>query len=139
MRAHISPDSTVIRYREDGSPAPDGWAALECVDVGAALCPGPDEAVDGPAVTIADGVCRRVWTLRAKTDEERWSEIRAERDRRLKASDRPSLALWADRWLAQPQEWRDAWTTYRQALRDLPETFAEAGPQSVIWPEAPAG
>ena len=53
------------------------------------------------------------------------TQIRAERDALLAASD--SMAL-ADRITAD-------WTTYRQALRDVP---AQAGfPTSVTWPVEP--
>ncbi len=73
----------------------------------------------------------------ALTTDELWSRMRAERDRLLLASDRLSLARWADRWATQSEGWRADWTTYRQALRDLPETYAEAGPLAVTWPDPP--
>ncbi len=54
------------------------------------------------------------------------TQVRAERDELLAASD--SMAL-ADRIT-------DEWRTYRQALRDLPA--AEGFPETVNWPVAPS-
>ena len=59
-----------------------------------------------------------------------WSDIRAERDSLLAASD----------WTQMPDsplngEQKNAWADYRQELRDLPQSFAT--PDEVIWPEAP--
>ena len=53
------------------------------------------------------------------------TQIRAQRDKLLAASDHMALA---DRITAD-------WTTYRQALRDVP---AQAGfPNSITWPSEP--
>lgn len=54
------------------------------------------------------------------------TQVRAERDELLSASD--SMAL-ADRIT-------DEWRTYRQSLRDLPA--AEGFPETVNWPVAPS-
>ncbi|RVT95264.1 phage tail protein [Rhodovarius crocodyli] len=57
-------------------------------------------------------------------------EARAQRDRRLAASDWTQIA---DSPLAAPE--RAAWATYRQALRDVPEQ--EGFPAAVTWPDPP--
>ena len=57
-----------------------------------------------------------------------WAAVRAERDRRLTASD---FRMVTDApWDTAP------WAAYRQALRDLPENTAD--PLNPIWPEVPA-
>ncbi|ADO42383.1 tail fiber assembly protein [Ketogulonicigenium vulgare] len=56
--------------------------------------------------------------------------LRAERDRRLAASDRYVLPDYP-----QSDEARVAWLAYRQALRDLPE--ATADPAQLVWPAGP--
>jgi hypothetical protein len=56
--------------------------------------------------------------------------LRAERDRRLAASDFSQLA---DVPMSATQ--RTAWCVYRQALRDLPETITDLA--AVTWPQAP--
>lgn len=64
------------------------------------------------------------------SDEEVAAEVRAERDRRLIASDWTQLP-------DVPQATRDLWAPYRQALRDVPE---QAGfPHEVEWPTPPQG
>jgi len=56
----------------------------------------------------------------------RGEDVRAERNRRLRASDWAAL-------LDVPAS--DEWLTYRQALRDVPQ---QSGfPDSVTWPEPP--
>lgn len=62
------------------------------------------------------------------TTEEIAAAVRAERDRRLAASDWTQLP-------DVPQATKDLWAAYRQALRDITE---QAGfPQNVTWPTAP--
>lgn len=65
-----------------------------------------------------------------KNNEELWSEIRAERDQRLEASD----------WSCLPDvplsnEQKELWKKYRQDLRDITNS---ADPRNVIWPTSPA-
>ena len=60
--------------------------------------------------------------------EAAWSALRAERDRRLSATD---FRMVIDvPWPTAP------WATYRQALRDLPENTAD--PFAPVWPTPPA-
>lgn len=63
----------------------------------------------------------------AKLSEIRAAEIRAERDRRIAASD----------WAMMPDAPTDkeAWSTYRQALRDVPQQIPF--PDNPIWPSEP--
>lgn len=60
------------------------------------------------------------------TAEARWREVRAERDRKLAASDWIALR-GLERGEPVPKAWRD----YRQALRDVPQ---QADPQNIDWP-----
>ncbi len=83
-----------------------------------------------------DRIVRR-WLGRDLTTDELWTALKKQRDALLTASDSASLSLWADRWLAQSPDWRAAWDAYRNALRDLPDTYAVAGPQAVVWPAPP--
>lgn len=76
--------------------------------------------------TLVDGVWTQAWTKVNRTEEEASSNIRAERDSRLLATD--YLAL-SDQTLST------AMTTYRQALRDVP---SQSGfPFNVTWPTKP--
>lgn len=60
--------------------------------------------------------------------EAAWDTLRAERDRRLSATD---FRMVSDvPWPTAP------WATYRQALRDLPENTAD--PFAPVWPTPPA-
>lgn len=66
------------------------------------------------------------------TEEEKWAEVRAKRDRLLAECD----------WTQIPdapltEGGRAAWQTYRQALRDLPQDYAT--PDAVVWPEESGG
>ncbi len=61
--------------------------------------------------------------------EMRTHQIRADRDRRLAASDWTQMP---DAPLTDDQ--RIAWRAYRQALRDL---MADCDPDNVVWPEIP--
>lgn len=61
-----------------------------------------------------------------------WSEVRAERNRRLAASD------WTDTYSAPArlgQALYDQWQAYRQALRDITN---QADPFNIEWPEIPS-
>lgn len=62
-----------------------------------------------------------------------WSALRAERNRRLSASD---IRILPDRWAAMSDTSRAEWTAYRQALRDLPSIIADPT-EPVDWPVPP--
>ena len=62
-----------------------------------------------------------------RTPETEWTIVRAERDRRLAASDWTQLP---DVLLAT----KDAWAVYRQALRDITQ---QPDPFNIVWPEPP--
>ena len=68
--------------------------------------------------------------LPAPGTEITWDTIRAKRDQLIRDSD----------WTVLPGATVDQaqWSAYRQILRDLPQTFANSGPGSVIWPKAPS-
>lgn len=68
--------------------------------------------------------------LKAETHAS-WSRLRAERDRRLAATD---WTQFPDAPLTDEQ--RDAWRDYRQALRDLTDTIQD--PAAPEWPAMPA-
>ena len=59
-----------------------------------------------------------------------WQDIRAKRDGILRETD----------WTMIPGCTVDQaqWAAYRQNLRDLPSTYAETGPESVVWPVQPS-
>jgi hypothetical protein len=59
-----------------------------------------------------------------------WDDIRAKRDQLIRESD---WTMVPDASVDQAQ-----WVAYRQILRDLPQTYAESGPESVVWPTAPS-
>ena len=61
------------------------------------------------------------------TTEKQWSLVRAERDRRLLASDWTQLP-------DVPLATKEAWAAYRQALRDI---TLQSDPFNIIWPEPP--
>ena len=67
--------------------------------------------------------------VQAKLDAA-WTFLRAERNRRLAATDWTQLA---DAHLSQ--EKKDAWAAYRQELRDLPDELTD--PLTVEWPLDP--
>ena len=67
----------------------------------------------------------------AESEQAAWDALRAERDRRLAASDWVIL-----RNLETSEPVPQAWLDYRQDLRDLPENTTD--PADPDWPEAPA-
>ena len=74
------------------------------------------------------------WRTQEQIEQERkaraWASLRAERDRRLAATDwtqLPDVPLTAEQ--------RAAWQQYRQALRDVPQQ--PGAPYDVTWPEEP--
>ena len=75
-------------------------------------------------ILIADPV-----KVQARLDSA-WTQMRAERNRRLVATDWVALA---DAHLSQDR--KDAWFAYRQELRDLPDVVTD--PMQVEWPLDP--
>ena len=59
-----------------------------------------------------------------------WQAIREKRDALIRESD----------WTMIPGCTVDQaqWAAYRQTLRDIPATYAETGPESVVWPRKPS-
>ena len=59
-----------------------------------------------------------------------WQDIRTKRDNLIRESD----------WTMIPGCTVDQaqWAAYRQTLRDIPTTYAETGPESVVWPRKPS-
>lgn len=80
--------------------------------------------------------------IRTKADRiaEAWAALRAERDRRLAASD------WiVARAYERGEPVPEAWAQYRQTLRDLPQTLTDEevlawyeGRGEAPWPEVPS-
>lgn len=68
------------------------------------------------------------YELPSPSVDQLWADVRAERDRRLSASD------WTQ--VSDAPVDQVAWATYRQALRDLPETTTDPG--NVLWPVPPS-
>lgn len=58
-----------------------------------------------------------------------WTELRAERDKRLADSD---VLVLPDRWDSYTKERKKQLSDYRQALRDLPDNISD--PSNVVWP-----
>lgn len=62
-----------------------------------------------------------------RTPETEWPLVRAERDRRLAASDWTQLP-------DVPLDTKEAWASYRQALRDI---TLQPDPFNIVWPQPP--
>lgn len=62
-----------------------------------------------------------------RTPKTEWPLVRAERDRRLLASDWTQLP-------DVPLATKEAWSVYRQALRDITE---QTDPFNIVWPTLP--
>jgi hypothetical protein len=59
-----------------------------------------------------------------------WSQVRSQRDEKLKNSD---LFVLIDRWELLTEERKQEIRVYRQTLRDVPQSFET--PEDVVWPE----
>lgn len=82
LYALVNPQNAVERFADLVEPPPvlaaeKGLVWLPVEDVTATA--GDGEIVDGPAVTVAAGKVRRVWTIRPKTYAEKLAEVRAAR------------------------------------------------------------
>jgi len=83
-----------------------------------------------PAIDMA-GYPAAVAEVEAGRLAARWSELRAERNRRIAACDWTQLPD-----ASLPETTRAAWAAHRQALRDLPK--ATKDPAAPVWPKPPA-
>jgi hypothetical protein len=123
--ARVDPDTleVTLKYNTNGG---DRWAPDDIE------CPFDFDVLADRAVRAEDGTV----TLQAdpqKIEDHKaalWSQLRAERNRRLAASDWTQLV---DSHLSQ--EKKDAWAAYRQELRDLPDEVTD--PTQVEWPLDP--
>lgn len=101
-----------------------------------AIISQPHRMVNGEPVALTAEELAGLEVAQAEVAAEKtasaWRELRAERDRRLAASD---VMVLPDRWAGMPAETQVAWTTYRQGLRDLPEITLD--PTTPVWPVAP--
>jgi len=82
---------------------------------------------EGNVTTAADNEA----AYRAKVDADAGASVRAERDKKLTASDWTQMT---DSPLSDSD--KTAWATYRQSLRDLPT--ASGFPHTMTWPEEPS-
>lgn len=111
--AHLSP--RVIEAPPEVAP---GW-----MKVGSEILPLPER----PSGWHEFDYVAKAWAL----DESAiWNHVRADRDRRLSATDWVVLRA-ADTGQPVPPEW----LAYRQALRDITE---QPDPLNIEWPVAPA-
>jgi hypothetical protein len=90
---------------------------------------------DGTTVIVSvDGTEMSPDFLDAITDEavteERWKEVRATRNGKMRSSD---WTQGADSPLTSSQ--KSSWRTYRQALRDITD---QGDPLNINWPSPPA-
>jgi hypothetical protein len=82
---------------------------------------------DGNVTTAADNEA----AYRARIDADAGASVRAERDKKLTASDWTQMT---DSPLSDSD--KTAWATYRQSLRDLPT--ASGFPHTMTWPTEPS-
>ena len=96
------------------------------------------EVPEGLSWDVVKGVAAEDGTVTLEADplkvqgklDAAWTQLRAERNARLAATDWVALA---DAHLSQDR--KDAWFAYRQELRDLPDLVTD--PLSVEWPLDP--
>jgi len=127
MQAVVNPSGpSVVGTVPSPSNLTGPWAEFLTVPIPAGLEGKPltVSLVDGAYVISLD-----VDTVTAAA----WTQLRAERNARLAASDWTALS---DAHLSQDK--KDAWFAYRQALRDLPDEVTITSPAdlvSVEWPQ----
>jgi len=130
MEAVIDPAGPTIVGQVPPGACRDGGAWADFVTV-----PIPDGLEAKPLkVALVDDAY--VISLDVDTaTAEAWTQLRAERNRRLAATDWVALS---DAHLSQDR--KDAWFAYRQELRDLPDSLVITSPAdlvSVAWPLDP--
>lgn len=119
-----------------GYGKPDRWvptSSLMPADVARVVDTRPAPSIDDKNATESLLPSEYVVTVEDITQEikdKKMAAIRAERNKRLTATDFTQLA---DAPLDAPQ--KQAMREYRQALRDLPETVTN--PDVVVWPVKP--
>ena len=130
MEAVIDPAGPTIVGQVPPGACRDGGAWADFVTV-----PIPD-GLEGKPLKVALVDDAYVLSLDVDTvTAEAWTQLRAERNRRLAATDWVALS---DAHLSQDR--KDAWFAYRQELRDLPDSLVITSPAdlvSVAWPLDP--
>lgn len=113
-----------------------GWLPYESVSEGREI------VVSTVREILEDKVVETIIT-RDRTPEElqeienieiqnKWNNIRSQRDELLKQSD---IYVLVDRWNSMDLDKQQEWSNYRQQLRDLPENFSN--PDDVVFPDIP--
>lgn len=113
-----------------------GWLPYESVSEGREI------VVSSVREILEDKVVETIIT-RDRTPEElqeienieiqnKWNNIRSQRDELLKQSD---IYVLVDRWNSMDLDKQQEWSNYRQQLRDLPENFSN--PDDVVFPDIP--
>lgn len=124
MEAVIDPSGpTCVSFVQEGTVLLNDFANFVKVPVSLELVGKPLKAA----------LVNDTWVLSLNEDAiltQAWTDLRAERNRRLQASDWVALA---DANLSQDR--KDRWFAYRQELRDLPESVTD--PVQVEWPVVP--
>jgi len=76
---------------------------------------------------LQESVFADVILLEPDTD---WDVVRSKRNLLLKKTDWTMISgVTVD---------QRVWSIYRQILRDIPQTFAQVGPDKVVWPNLPS-
>lgn len=120
---------SALRLLEQGEPE----AARNVLAQATAAQAGAEQAVVR-VEPLTEAEVAQLEEHRAAARELAWRDLRAERDRRLAASDWTQLPDAAA--LLDPNVAAD-WARYRQELRDVPDTVAD--PFEVEWPTPPGG
>lgn len=116
---HTSPSPSSAQI---SIPMPDGFSDLSAFSV------QDGQLVEIPRPSMFHSFNNQTgeW-VDIRTPDSEWPLVRAERDRRLLASDWTQLP-------DVPLATKEAWATYRQALRDI---TLQSNPFSIAWPVAP--
>ncbi|HET6536712.1 MAG TPA: phage tail assembly chaperone [Sphingopyxis sp.] len=126
MTLYFSPSATA--FYDAAQPRPDDAIPISRERLGQLM----DEQAEGRIITSDARGQPIAVTPPPPSAAEAAARLRAERDRRLAASD---YSQFPDYPITPDQ--RRAWATYRQALRDLPTTITN--PADIAWPVPPEG